>query len=177
MTLTEISKLLSYILRHKPEKFGVTLDLQGWAPIDTVLHAAKIDRPTLETIVVEDAKGRYSISEDGKSVRANQGHTKKSVHISFKTAVPPVTLWHGTTDDVWSQIQKHGLKPMSRHHVHLSDDKSTAEAVAGRRKSSTVVLAVDAKKMLADGIKFFISDNGVWLVDHVAPCYLTKETS
>ena len=34
---TKQSKLLSLILRHKPETIGLTLDSSGWAEIDSLL--------------------------------------------------------------------------------------------------------------------------------------------
>jgi putative RNA 2'-phosphotransferase len=42
----------------------------------------------------------------------------------------------------------------------------------GRRRGQPVVFAVDAGAMSADGKTFFRSENGVWLVDAVAPRYL-----
>jgi putative RNA 2'-phosphotransferase len=93
--------------------------------------------------------------------------------MTFKVGVPPVRLYHGAGQVVLDEILKSGLKPMSRHHVHLSKDLETAEQVGGRRRSGYVILEVDAKAMLADGIKFYISENGVWLVDHVPAKYLS----
>jgi putative RNA 2'-phosphotransferase len=64
---------------------------------------------------------------------------------------------------------------MSRHHVHLSPDRETAMRV-GRRHGRPVVLEVDAAAMHRAGCMFYRSENGVWLVDAVAPQYLTVET-
>lgn len=36
-----ISKKLSYILRHNPNRFKVTLDEEGWADIDDLLDALR----------------------------------------------------------------------------------------------------------------------------------------
>jgi putative RNA 2'-phosphotransferase len=60
---------------------------------------------------------------------------------------------------------------MRRHHVHLSADLPTALAV-GRRHGRPAVFAVDAAAMCAAGSEFYQSDNGVWLVEVVAPDYL-----
>jgi putative RNA 2'-phosphotransferase len=34
-----LSKTLSYVLRHKPEKFGLALDAEGWVGIAELLAA------------------------------------------------------------------------------------------------------------------------------------------
>ena len=59
-----------------------------------------------------------------------------------------------------------------RHHVHLSEDAGTAEAV-GRRYGRPVVLAVASGEMHRDGHPFFRSANGVWLAEHVPARYIT----
>ena len=33
----------------------------------------------------------------------------------------------------------------------------------------------ETEQMLDDGVKFYISDNGVWLVDEIHPKYLQQE--
>ena len=181
---SERSKYLSYLLRHKPEAANLSLDKEGWCPLDQLLENTDFTLEELEKIVAEDAKGRYSFqywemadagiptTREPISIRANQGHSTSSVRLTFKKAVPPVKLFHGAGQAVLDKIRKDGLKPMSRHHVHLSADLETAEQVGGRRRSGYIILEVDAKSMLADGIEFFLSDNGVWLVDHVPAKYL-----
>jgi putative RNA 2'-phosphotransferase len=37
-----------------------------------------------------------------------------------------------------------------------------------------VLLAVDAEKTHRDGYAFYRSGNGVWLVEHVSPRYLSR---
>ena len=62
---------------------------------------------------------------------------------------------------------------MDRHHVHLSADVETAHKVGGRH-GKPVVFAIDAAAMARDGMVFYRSANGVWLVDHVPPTYLRR---
>lgn len=180
------SKYLSFLLRHRPEASGLTLDKEGWCSIPDLLAKTNFTLQELESIVSQDKKGRYSFrywemadagiphTREPIAIRANQGHSTESVKMSFKKAVPPVVLYHGTSKDAWEAIEKQGLKPMKRHHVHLSADIETAESVAGRRKVTTIVLKVDARAMLAAGYNFYLSDNGVWLIDSVPPNFISK---
>jgi putative RNA 2'-phosphotransferase len=168
----ERSKYLSYLLRHAPEKANLTLDKQGWCLIDQLLANTDFTEEELSSIVFNDTKGRYSFDAFATSIRANQGHSTDTVKLTFKKAVPPVVLYHGTHDGAVENILKVGLQPMSRHHVHLSADLDTAQNVGGRRKRGVVVFTVDTKTMLANGYDFFLSDNGVWLVNTVPPPFL-----
>jgi putative RNA 2'-phosphotransferase len=166
----ERSKYLSYLLRHKPETAKLTLDREGWCCIDQLLANTDFTLSELHAIVVSDQKTRYALSPDELKIRANQGHSASEVKMTFRKAIPPVTLYHGTT--AAEVIEKEGLKPMNRHHVHLTDCLDTARSVGGRRKGTTTIFEIDAKQMLADGHQFFISENGVWLVDKVSPKFI-----
>ena len=39
------------------------------------------------------------------------------------------------------------------------------------RRQTPVVIVIDAEAMARDGAVFYLSENGVWLCDHVAPEY------
>ena len=170
----QLSKALSYVLRHRPDSIGVSLDNAGWCSIDELLtqlnaHGTKIDREALERVVKNDAKGRYSI--DGEKIRANQGHSV-AVELGYKAKTPPNVLYHGTVAQFLAAIMKQGLKKMKRHHVHLSADEATANIV-GARRGKPVILIIDAARMNKDGFTFFLSDNGVWLTDEVPAKYIS----
>ncbi|HEY1547557.1 MAG TPA: RNA 2'-phosphotransferase, partial [Kofleriaceae bacterium] len=173
--MSNTSKLISLILRHEPEKFGVVLDRAGWTSVDALLaalatHGHPITRRDLDKIVVTSDKQRFALSPDGTRIRANQGHSI-DVELELAPAEPPAVLYHGTVDRFVASIQAQGLLKGERHHVHMSAGVETATAVGGRR-GRPVVLIVDAAKMLADGHAFLCSQNGVWLVDHVPAQYL-----
>jgi putative RNA 2'-phosphotransferase len=94
------------------------------------------------------------------------------VDLQLEPTDPPELLYHGTVEANLTSILANGLLRMRRHHVHLSHDVGTAVRV-GARRGKPVVLAVAAGKMAGSGFRFYVSTNGVWLVDHVPPEYLT----
>lgn len=99
--LTKLSIHLSYILRHKPESIGLSLDSEGWADIDELIrknesHKHSITREELLKIVETDEKSRYKLSHDCKKIRASQGHSSKLVGLVYELNPPPVVLYHGT---------------------------------------------------------------------------------
>jgi putative RNA 2'-phosphotransferase len=171
----QLSKFLSFVLRHKPDSIGLALDPQGWARIDELIEkgsAARIpfSREDLMHIVHTSDKKRFSISTDGLRIRAAQGHSI-SVELGLPPQAPPSVLFHGTATRFIDSIQREGLKPRDREHVHLSTDEAAARRV-GQRHGKPVVLQVDALRMHAQGFKFYLADNGVWLTDQVPPEFL-----
>lgn len=177
MTELEISRYISFILRHKPEAIGITLDEHGWANVDELIAGINKTQPfnmeLLQKIVTEDGKQRYSFNEDKSLVRANQGHSIP-VDVELQKTTPTDVLYHGTGEKYVSSIDAQGLLPKSRLYVHLSADEATAIKV-GSRHGKPVIYVVDAKAMVADGFDFFLSVNGVWLTKAVPTCYLSKK--
>ncbi|MEV0373079.1 RNA 2'-phosphotransferase [Streptomyces sp. NPDC050636] len=168
-----ISKYLAKHLRHEPERIGITLDAQGWVPVTELIEAAsrhgfRFSRAELESVVADNDKQRYAI-EDGR-IRANQGHSVR-VELDLPPTEPPAQLFHGTVARSIPAIRDEGLRPMSRHAVHLSPDRETATRV-GSRRGKAVVLTVDAGAMHRGGHVFRVSANGVWLTGHVPPEFL-----
>ena len=171
----KISKFLSLVLRHQPETIGIELDENGWTDINNLIEkSAKagilIDIPLLKHIVETNSKKRFAIDEAGSKIRANQGHSVE-VELGYKAHQPPEVLYHGTGLKSVELILQSGLEKRSRHHVHLSSDLETAINV-GSRHGKPFVFEVLARQMHADGFSFFLSDNNVWLTDHVPAKYL-----
>jgi len=168
----EISKFLSFVLRHKPEAIGLMLDAEGWADIESLIVCANqsgqtLTSPLLQEVVETSDKKRFTISEDGLRIRAAQGHSTPSVAIAHEEKKPPEFLFHGTAARFLDSIRQQGLVAGSRHHVHLSEDEQTATAV-GQRYGKPVVLKIKALRMFEHGFKFYQADNGVWLTDRVS---------
>jgi putative RNA 2'-phosphotransferase len=165
-----LSKFLSLILRHQPEKVGLKLDEAGWVGVTELLevsarHGHPMTLQSLQHIVATSEKKRFALSEDGQRIRASQGHSVE-VELGYAPATPPALLYHGTVDRFLNSIRENGLIKGDRHHVHLSADTATASTV-GARRGKPVVLTIDAAGMAREGLLFYLSANGVWLTDHV----------
>lgn len=177
MSLTDISRFMSLILRHKPETIGISLDEHGWANVDELIEGIaktrEFNMDILEEVVKTDNKQRYSFNEDKTLIRANQGHSIP-VDVELDEVEPPAELWHGTGEKYVESIEKMGLIPKSRLYVHLSKDSDTATNV-GRRHGKPVLYTVKTGDMFKDGYKFFLSKNGVWLTKEVPVKYLEKK--
>jgi putative RNA 2'-phosphotransferase len=173
--LISLSKFVSLVLRHQPQKYGLALDEHGWAQIDDLIAAAEragvpLTRALLQQVVAQNDKQRFAISDDGRAIRARQGHSV-SIDLGLVSHEPPPQLYHGTAERFLASIRDQGLLRRSRQHVHLSPDASTALKV-GQRHGKPIVLTIQSGAMHADGFLFYLSENGVWLVDSVPVAYL-----
>lgn len=170
-----LSKFLSFALRHQPDAVGLTVDARGWADIDELLAVCAREgratrREELLDVVATNPKQRFSLSDDGQRIRANQGHSI-DVDLGLVAVEPPSVLYHGTVATYVDSIRTDGLVPGGRNHVHLSEERETAVQVGGRR-GKPVVLVIDAERMAAADHVFYRSVNGVWLTATVPVEYL-----
>jgi len=171
----KISKFLSLVLRHQPEKIGLRLNDAGWIRVDDLLQASSahnfpITLDELKSAVRNNDKQRFAFSPDESLIRANQGHSI-IVELGYEPLAPPDILFHGTAERFIASIKEKGLIKGDRQQVHLSADEATASKV-GQRHGKPVVLRVMAGAMDQEGYKFYQSENGVWLTDHVPINYL-----
>lgn len=172
---TTLSKFLALVLRHDPKAIGLTLSDQGWVSVDELLaalaqHGRPLARAALQQLVANSDKQRFAFSADGRSIRANQGHSV-AVDLGLLPVQPPDVLFHGTVTRALPAIAAQGLLKGKRHHVHLSATAEVAQTV-GARRGAAVVLEIDARAMTLAQHSFYRSKNGVWLTDHVPTQFL-----
>jgi putative RNA 2'-phosphotransferase len=151
------------------------MDENGWADVDEIITkmsaaGTDINKEILIEVVTTNDKQRFAFNDNQTKIRASQGH---SVHIELGLIQqpPPELLYHGTADQFISSIKMEGLQKMQRTHVHLSADIATAQKV-GSRRGTPVVITVQSGQMYNDGFQFFLSENCVWLTNHVPPEYI-----
>lgn len=178
MKAKDLSRLLSLVLRHRPEAIGVELDANGWADVDLLLlklqkKAPGVDIESLKQLVADSDKQRFAFNDDFTKIRANQGHSV-SVDMEFKPVTPPEFLYHGTVERFIDSIAQEGLKKGTRQHVHLSRDLETAVKV-GSRRGKPVILTIRSGNMADAGHAFFCSENGVWLCEAVPAEFIEFE--
>lgn len=167
--LIKKGKHLSFLLRHDTE---YNFDEHGYREVSDLINNHGYTKQELEEIVETNDKKRYEFNSNHTKIRARQGHSI-DINVDLKEATPPDSLYHGTATRFLESIFKEGLKKMNRNHVHLSENMKTANEV-GKRYGKPVLLKIDSKRMYNDGIKFYLSNNNVWLTDYVPITYITE---
>jgi putative RNA 2'-phosphotransferase len=166
--LVRVSKLMSLILRHKPEQFAVLLDPEGYTPVEDLVRALRKSMPdacvddvrrVVETI--EPDKARFSISD--AEIRANYGHSL-SDRIVQQRVIPPEVLLHGTSEQAVANIRREGVRPMRRQYVHLTTNPDLAARVGGRHGKARV-LEIEAFRASESGVAFYRANESFWLAD------------
>lgn len=178
MDYKELSKEVSYVLRHAPREYKLEVDKKGWVPIEQLLdalHGTKkwinIRETDLKEMIEQSGKKRHEL-KNGR-IRAFYGHSIP-MKIIKEEKMPPDILYHGTARRFIQSIMEKGLLPQNRQYVHLSQDLETAENVGKRHDDKPCILIIDAKRAWNEGIKFYLGNEKVWLTDTVPSQFIEK---
>lgn len=170
----KLSCLLSKTLRHTAHSWGLHIGADGFVCVNELLNRPpfwEMGATLFDVMFVvqweqrEGNKQRFAMRQGawGPEIRATQGHSQSVVdgQLISRVADPaelPSCVLHGTYARYMKQIMADGLRPMSRHHVHMFVE----EGGIGRHNAE-VHIHVDVAKAHAAGIEFLISENGVVL--------------
>ena len=166
---------MSYLLRHDGPKHGLAFDDEGYTATDALMallqkQNAKFTIEDLIKITQQDKKTRFHLTDDLKKIRANQGHSELVAEFidpeklcTIITNPDDIKMCiHGTYQKYQQSILDNGLKVMSRQFIHCAEGFKH-EVKSGYRENCNLLVVIDAKKAMEDGMKFYRSANGVIL--------------
>ena len=174
----KLSKFLAYVLRHSPEEANLTLDEQGFTPVDDLWAAVqkrfggRYTWPDLMAIVEGDKTGKKRYEIDGKQIRALFGHNVALTEITYEPAVPPALLYHGTNEKALKLIKTEGLKSLGRQYVHCTTSIQRAMTVAARRSDEIVMLEILSTEAHSAGIEFYHPEPEHYLAKEIPPAFI-----
>jgi len=153
----QISKLLSLMLRHRPQEFGLEVDTYGFADLEAVLAAlqkkdASLTVASIEAVVYDGEKQRFEIV-DGK-IRARYGHSFY-IELGVDSTQPPEFLYKGVDPSAAQAVISEGLHSKDREYLHLSFDPDVAEQLSSRPGLLGAVIRIDAQRAFASGVPFY----------------------
>ena len=177
--LNSLGRIMAGILRHFPDKLGVRVDGHGGVDISEFVKAVGIGRSGfhwlrnhhIEAIARSDPKVRYQI--DGGMIRATYGHT---IDVSLDD-LPLADLgefFYPVTEEEIDIILEGGLNPIDRKMVHLSGSMEKAIEAGRVRTEEPLIIRIDGKKAIKDGIKIYHAGNDVYVTDSIDAKYLSK---
>ncbi|KAG5099004.1 hypothetical protein JHK82_048858 [Glycine max] len=181
--IDSLGRLLTRILRHMASELNLNMRSDGYVKVNDLLKLnlktfanIPLKSHTIDDIreaVRKDNKQRFSLLEENGEllIRANQGHTVMAVETEsllkpiLSAEEFPVCV-HGTYRKNLESILGSGLKRMKRLHVHFSCGLPTdGEVISGMRQDVNVLIFLDVRKALEEGMKLYISDNKVILTE------------
>lgn len=175
-----LSKLMTYVLRHRPDEFGLVLDEDGFLSLKELQQAiveedgwSYVRRSHIMEVVFTSDRERFEVHDE--KIRATYGHSLPH-RISYDPALPPQILYHGTRRRAYPHILQQGLDPMGRHYVHLTTSPELAVRIGRRRDSHPLLLEIQAQRASEEGVPFYQANPLIYLANHIPPSYITGPT-
>ncbi|XP_045341674.1 tRNA 2'-phosphotransferase 1 isoform X1 [Leopardus geoffroyi] len=180
----QLSKALSYALRHGALKLGLPMRADGFVPLGALLQLPQFcgfSAEDVRRVVDTNQKQRFALQpgdpSTGPLIRANQGHSLQVPELELMPLETPqalpLTLVHGTFWRHWPSILLKGLSCRGRTHIHLAPGlPGDPGVISGIRPNCEVAVFIDGPLALADGVPFFRSANGVILTPGNADGFL-----
>ena len=152
-----LSRLLSLVLRHKPDQFGLELDAHGYAALEDLIEALAHKYPDVQEeevlqIVDGTEKRRFELV-DGR-IRARYGHSFP-IDLGLDPIDPPESLYHATVPAQVATITAEGMFTADLHFVHLSLDSEIAMDVARNHTDTPALFRIRAKEAAGAGVAFY----------------------
>jgi putative RNA 2'-phosphotransferase len=164
---------MTYILRHRPDEFGLVLDEDGFIPLKELLQAITEEEEwsyVRRSHITEVAyTSRFEIQDE--KIRATYGHSLPH-RIQYEPVAPPTILYHGTRRRAYPHILQRGLDPMGRQYVHLATSPELAMRIGKRRDPQPVLLEIQALRASEEGVSFYQANPLIYLADHISSSYI-----
>ncbi|MCD6171866.1 MAG: RNA 2'-phosphotransferase [Thermoplasmata archaeon] len=175
----KLSSILVGILRHFPKQFNVELDKHGWGDMEEIAKAISVKiekfywvrKRHIVAIALTDEKGRYEVKE-GK-IRAKYAHTI-DVDLSDLPKADIDILYYPVTQEEMDIVMEQGIFPTDRSKVHLSATLEKATEAGKVRDENPIILKINAKKAIEDGVDIRKATKDVYLADKIEAKYITK---
>lgn len=178
--IDRVGRMMAGILRHFPERFGLSMDGRGWVDLDQFVEAIAKSRPNfgrwlrrqhIEALVETDDKGRYQI--DGGMIRATYAHSV-NVNLDDLPEAQVDTLYFPVSEEELDLVLESGLRPSDRNMIHLSGSPDKAYSAGRVHNPDPILLQVDVKKSSDAGNFIFRAGKAVYVTEAVEPEFLSK---
>lgn len=148
-----VTKTIAFLLRHRPDVGGLTLDEAGFVAVTELAGAVsrllrvEVAVGSVRGLVADGTLRRVEVIDDRvRALDRNAGQP---------TAVPPDICYHATTREAVDQYVAQGhLGGPNGRPVYLSQDESQAWRAAHRMGSEPRVLYVDTARCRRHGVRF-----------------------
>ena len=175
-----IGRMMALILRHQPDKFGLTMDGRGWIDLEEFVEAIRRSRPQysrwlrkghIEAVVETDEKGRYQI--DGGMIRATYAHSV-NVNLDDLPEAQVDTLYFPVSEEELDLVLESGLRPSDRNMIHLSATPDKAYSAGRVHIADPILLQIDVKASSDAGNFIFRAGKSVYITEAVEADHLSK---
>jgi putative RNA 2'-phosphotransferase len=164
--LESLARMLTYILGHRPDEFGLVLSEDGFIPIKHLLQSLAAEpgwgfvrRHHLEQLVGLVSPPAFEIA--GEHIRAVSPEPARLRRDPGEA--PPALLYVAIPPKAHARVWEEGLRPPPDRELVLSTTKETAVKLGRRRAPHPILVIVQAQAAARRGIELTGYGEGLYL--------------
>ena len=152
--LEDLAKVLTFLLCHRPDEFGLVLDREGFISVKQLLQAlagepgfAHVRRHHLEQLAGLMQPPRFELA--GDRIR---GLTPAPANLRRTGVTPPALLYIAISPKAHERVFESGLKAPGERELVLAHTKELALKLGRRRSPDPVMVTVQAQAASRAGV-------------------------
>ena len=162
--LESLARMLSYILSHRPDEFGLVLSEEGFIPIKSLLQALGAEpgwgfvrRYHLDQLAGLMSPPAFEITEERiraltpAQLRRDPGEP------------PPALLYAAILPKAHAPVWEEGLKPLPNRELVLAATPELAKKLGRRRAPDPIMVTIQAQAAARHGLSFTGYGEGLYL--------------
>jgi len=167
--LEGLARMLTYILSHRPDEFGLVLSDAGFIPIKHLLQVLTAEpgwgfvrRHHLDQVVGLISPPAFEVAEE--QIRALM-----PAHLRREPGEPPPTLLYAAIPPkAHTRVWEEGLRPPPDRELVLAATPELALKLGRRRAPSPILVTVQAQAAARRGVSFTGYGEGLYLAPALA---------
>jgi putative RNA 2'-phosphotransferase len=168
-----LSKLIAYIVQHRPDEFGLALDEEGFVSLKELQQAiteeegwSYVRRSHIIEAIYAGGRERYELTDDRiRDALFNP--------MPYEPISPPQILYQGARRRAYPHLLQRGLAPLGRTYCILATSPELALRMGRRRDPNPIIVEVQAQRACESGIIFYRANPLIFLANHIPPSYIT----
>ena len=167
-----LSKLIAYIVQHRPDEFGLALDEEGFVSLKELQQAiteeegwSYVRRSHIIEAIYASDRERFELKDD-------RIRDALFTPIPYEPVSPPKILYQGTKRRAYPHILQQGLAPQGRTYCLLATSPELARRIGRRRDSDPILVEIQAQRAFENGIIFYQANPLIYLVNYIPPSYI-----
>lgn len=165
----KLAKLLTYILGHCPDEFGLVLDAKGFVKIKDLLKVLAeeegwkyVRRAHIDEILLTLDPPPIEV-EHSRIRAASRGRIVEPAPVQN----PPKLLYTCIRQRAYPHVLAKGIAPMGFEHVILSSQKEMAQRMGKRIDRQPVLLIVNSNQAMQKGVRFHRTGATLFLAESI----------
>jgi putative RNA 2'-phosphotransferase len=164
--LESLARMLTYILSHRPDEFGLVLSEEGFIPIKLLLQALGgepgwgfVRRYHLDQVVGLMSPPAFEVADE--RIRALTPGPAQLRRESGEP--PPALLYAAIPPKAHAKVWEEGLKPPPERDLVLAATPELAKKLGRRRAPDPILVIVQAQAATRRGVSFTGYGEGLYL--------------